>query len=59
MRICQETFYQYLFVLPRGELKKGLLKTLRQKPRYRHKRMVQRIGRFFLQQRALRVKLRM
>jgi len=38
MRICQETIYQYLYVLPRGELKEELLKALRQKPRYRHKR---------------------
>jgi IS30 family transposase len=40
MRICQETIYQYLYVLPRGELKKELLKALRQKPRYRRKRQV-------------------
>ncbi len=40
MRICQETIYQYLYVLPRGELKKELLKGLRQKPRYRRTRIV-------------------
>jgi len=40
MRICQETIYQYLYVLPRGELKRELLKGLRQKPRYRRKRQV-------------------
>lgn len=40
MRICQETIYQYLYVLPRGGLKKELLKALRQKPRYRRKRLV-------------------
>ena len=40
MQICQETIYQYLYVLPRGELKKELLKALRQKPRYRRKRLV-------------------
>ena len=40
MRICQETIYQYLYVLPRGELKKELLKALRQKPRYRRKRLI-------------------
>lgn len=40
MRICQETIYQYLYVLPRGELKKELLQALRQKPRYRRKRLV-------------------
>lgn len=38
MRICQETIYQYLYVLPRGELREELLKALRQKPNYRHKR---------------------
>lgn len=38
MRICQETIYQYLYVLPRGELKEELLKALRQKPNFRHKR---------------------
>lgn len=38
MRICQETIYQYLYVLPRGELKKELLEALRQKPRYRRRR---------------------
>lgn len=40
MRICQETIYQYLYVLPRGELKKELLRGLRQRPRYRRKRLV-------------------
>ena len=40
MQICQETIYQYLYVLPRGELKKELLKALRQKPRYRRKRLI-------------------
>jgi IS30 family transposase len=40
MRICQETIYQYLYVLPRGELKKELLRALRQKPRYRRKRIL-------------------
>ena len=39
MRISHETIYQYLYVLPRGELKKTLLKALRQKPRYRRKRL--------------------
>lgn len=40
MRVCQETIYQYLYVLPRGELRKELLKALRQKPRYRRRRLV-------------------
>jgi len=40
MRIVHETIYQYLYVLPRGELKKELLKGLRQRPRYRRKRLV-------------------
>ena len=37
MRICQETIYKYLYVLPRGKLKEELLKSLRQKPRYRRR----------------------
>lgn len=37
MRISAETIYQYLYVLPRGELKKELLSCLRQKRKYRHK----------------------
>jgi len=38
MQISHETIYQYLYVLPRGELKKELLACLRRKPRYRQKR---------------------
>ena len=37
MRICQETIYKYLYVLPRGKLKEALLSSLRQKPRYRRR----------------------
>jgi len=40
MQISHETIYQYLYVLPRGELKKELLRCLRHKPRYRRKRVV-------------------
>ena len=35
MRISKETIYQYIYVLPRGELKKTLIKGLRQQRRYR------------------------
>lgn len=43
MRIAPETIYAYLFVLPRGELKKELLACLRQnrKQRHRQSRLVQ------------------
>ena len=38
MRISGETIYQYIYVLPRGELKATLIKGLRQEHKYRHKR---------------------
>lgn len=38
MKICKETIYQYIYVLGRGELKKTLIKGLRQQRRYRHKK---------------------
>lgn len=38
MRIAPETIYQYIYVLPRGELKATLIKGLRQEHKYRHKR---------------------
>ncbi len=38
MRISGETIYQYIYVLPRGELKATLTKGLRQEHKYRHKR---------------------
>ena len=38
MRISAETIYQYIYVLPRGELKATLIKGLRQEHKYRHKR---------------------
>lgn len=37
MRIAPETIYSYLFVLPRGSLKKELLSCLRQNRKRRHK----------------------
>lgn len=37
MRISSEAIYQYIYVLPRGELKKTLLKSLRQERAYRRK----------------------
>lgn len=37
MRISPEAIYQYLYVLPKGELKKSLLKSLRQERAYRRK----------------------
>ena len=37
MRIAPETIYSYLFVLPRGSLKKELLSCLRQNHKIRHK----------------------
>lgn len=37
MRIAPETIYSYLFVLPKGELKKELLSCLRQNHKRRHK----------------------
>lgn len=41
MRIAPETIYQYIYVLPRGELKRTLIATLRQEHSYRHKRRYQ------------------
>lgn len=38
MRISHEAIYRYLYVLPRGELKKTLIKALRQEHAYRRKR---------------------
>lgn len=38
MKISKETIYQYIYVLGRGELKKTLIKGLRQQRRYRHKK---------------------
>jgi IS30 family transposase len=36
MRISAETIYQYIYVLPQGELKATLIKGLRQENKYRH-----------------------
>lgn len=38
MRISDEAVYQYIYVLPKGELKKQLIKGLRQERKYRRKR---------------------
>lgn len=38
MQISHESIYQYLYVLPRGELKRTLLKALRHEHQYRRKR---------------------
>lgn len=38
MQISHETIYQYIYVLPRGELKRTLIKALRQEHKYRRKR---------------------
>ena len=38
MRISHEAIYRYLYVLPRGELRKTLIKALRQEHKYRRKK---------------------
>jgi len=40
MRISHESIYQYIYVLPRGELKQTLIKALRQEHAYRHKHKI-------------------
>ena len=37
MQISHESIYQYIYVLPRGELKRTLIKALRQEHKYRRK----------------------
>jgi len=37
MRLSHEAIYQYIYVLPRGELKQALIQALRQEHAYRHK----------------------
>jgi len=39
MHVSHETIYQYLYVLPRGELKRELIAYLRQHHSYRHKQV--------------------
>ena len=36
MHVSHEAIYQYIYVLPRGSLKKTLVEGLRQKRKYRH-----------------------
>lgn len=38
MRVSPETIYEYIYILPRGELKRTLVKGLRQERKYRRKR---------------------
>lgn len=38
MRISDESIYQYIYVLPRGELKRTLIKALRHEHKYRRKK---------------------
>lgn len=38
MRISHEAIYRYIYVLPRGELRKVLIKALRQEHKYRRKK---------------------
>ncbi len=38
MQISHESIYQYLYILPRGELKRTLTEALRQEYKYRHRR---------------------
>lgn len=38
MRISHEAIYRYIYVLPRGELRKTLIKALRQEHKYRRKK---------------------
>lgn len=40
MRVSDESIYRYIYVLPRGELKKRLIKGLRQERKYRRKRKI-------------------
>jgi IS30 family transposase len=37
MRISHEAIYRYIYVLPRGELKRTLIQALRQEHAYRRK----------------------
>lgn len=41
MRIAPETIYKYIYILPRGSLKKELIRALRHEHKYRRKRKTQ------------------
>lgn len=38
MRISHEAIYHYIYILPRGELRRTLIKSLRQEYKYRRKK---------------------
>ena len=44
MQISHESIYQYIYVLPRGELKRTLIQTLRQEHKYRRTKKAQKEG---------------
>ena len=43
MQISHEAIYQYIYILPRGELKQTLIKTLRQEPKYRQTKKARKL----------------
>jgi IS30 family transposase len=44
MQISHQAIYEYIYVLPRGELKATLIKGLRQEHKYRHRRKDKSLG---------------
>lgn len=44
MQISHEAIYQYIYVLPRGEMKQTLIKALRQEHKYRRTRKAGIVG---------------